>query len=288
MAKSTIFYSWHSDLPNNTNRGFIKNALEKIVESLEQDSSIENQLDVDEATRKEPGSPDIADSIFLKIDKCRIFICDISIINQEAVSQSKKHQESIIREQTGTIKEVRLTPNPNVLIELGYAMKSLGTERIVMIMNEAFGTVEQLPFDIRQKRVLCYDLPTESDKKSEVRKRFSRTLEHALRLILRETENKGLDEDERQLLKEIVESDGMVHRIRTQAGDHLSFPKTNKSTRQNNQNNIWMEAFHSLLDKGILRHDQGVLFKITSKGRRLVERDVVEASNADKKPAKGN
>jgi hypothetical protein len=30
----TIFYSWQSDLPNNTNRGFIERALEKAIASI--------------------------------------------------------------------------------------------------------------------------------------------------------------------------------------------------------------------------------------------------------------
>jgi hypothetical protein len=32
----------------------------------------------------------------------------------------------------------RLCPNPNVLIELGYAVKALGWSRIVMVLNTAY------------------------------------------------------------------------------------------------------------------------------------------------------
>jgi len=273
MAKSTIFYSWHSDLPNNTNRGFIEDALKKTIKSLEQESPARTQLVIDEATREQAGSPDITDSIFDKIDKCRIFICDVSIINQETVSQSQKHQESIIREQTDTIKKGRLTPNPNVLIELGYAMKSLGTERIIMVMNKAFGTVEQLPFDIRQKRVLCYDLPAELDTKSEVKKNFSRTLEHALRLILKETKNESPEQvRERQLLYTINDGNGIVHKIETQEGAHLFFPEQKYSSQDKDDNNILVETFHSLLDQELVRHEGGKLYQITSEGRKIVER----------------
>ena len=44
-----------------------------------------------------------------------------------------------------------------MLIELGYAIKALGPHRIVMVMNTAFGAIEQLPFDLRLKRILTYN-----------------------------------------------------------------------------------------------------------------------------------
>lgn len=41
--------------------------------------------------------------------------------------------------------EKRPTPNPNVLIELGYAFKALGHERVILVFNRAFGKIEELP-----------------------------------------------------------------------------------------------------------------------------------------------
>jgi len=37
--KQRIFYSWQSDLPNNNNRGFIENALEKAISNINADDS---------------------------------------------------------------------------------------------------------------------------------------------------------------------------------------------------------------------------------------------------------
>ena len=37
--------------------------------------------------------------------------------------------------------------------ELGYALKRLGWGQVIMILNEAFGPVSDLPFDLRMKRV---------------------------------------------------------------------------------------------------------------------------------------
>ena len=38
--KKVVFYSWQSDLPNSTNRGFIQDALEKAAKAIERDDTI--------------------------------------------------------------------------------------------------------------------------------------------------------------------------------------------------------------------------------------------------------
>jgi len=96
---STIFYSWQSGLPNATNRGFIQKALENAVRSIGEDDTVKVEPVIDRDTASVPGSPDIAATIFEKIDNCDVFVCDVSIVN----ARSRK----------------RPTPNPNVLIELG-------------------------------------------------------------------------------------------------------------------------------------------------------------------------
>ncbi len=120
----TIFYSWQSDLPNATNRGMIERALENVARAIRQDESIQVEPVVDRDTAGIPGAPDIAATIFEKIAAAQVFVCDASIINQGATKPA---------------------PNPNVLIEFGYALRELGPRRIV---NQAFGLVEQLPFDL--------------------------------------------------------------------------------------------------------------------------------------------
>jgi hypothetical protein len=140
---STIFYSWQSDLPNATNRGFIQTALERAARSIRDDASISVEPVVDRDTAGVPGSPDIATTILQKIDSCDVFVCDVSIIN------SGQGQ--------------RPAPNPNVLFELGYALKRLGWGRVIMILNAAFGLVSELPFDLRMKRVLVYSMQEEAE-----------------------------------------------------------------------------------------------------------------------------
>jgi hypothetical protein len=159
-----IFYSWQSALPNSTNRGFIEQALEAVVEKIRADETLTLEPVIDRDTDGVAGCPDIAATIFEKIAAAAVFVADVSIINA-----GSEHQ--------------RPTPNPNVLIELGYAVGKLGWSRIVLVANTAFGRLEDLPFDLRQRRVIRYDC-TEKTPKADARKMLSRSLERVLREIL--------------------------------------------------------------------------------------------------------
>ena len=111
--KSLVFYSWQSDLPNACNRGFIQAALEKAANNIAADSTVTVEPVIDRDTQNVPGSPDIASTIFRKITTADIFVADVSIVTRA--------------------QDSRPAPNPNVLIELGYAFKSLGHERVIRI-----------------------------------------------------------------------------------------------------------------------------------------------------------
>jgi hypothetical protein len=168
MMNCKIFYSWQSDLPNATNRGFIEKALENAAKSIRNDDSIKVEPVIDRDTKDVPGSPDIAHTIFDKIEQAQVFVCDVSIINQNAPS--------------------RPTPNPNALIELGYAIKALGWQKIILVMNTAFGKPEELPFDLRMRRAIAYYMPQEIEERATERKKLEAAFTAALRSIL-----EGLD-----------------------------------------------------------------------------------------------
>ena len=74
---------------------------------------------------------------FKKIDNCDLFVADVSLCYK--CSQNEK-----------------MSPNPNVMVELGYAAKVLGWERIICIANEDYG--KELPFDVAHNRVIFYSL----------------------------------------------------------------------------------------------------------------------------------
>ncbi len=159
----TIFFSWQSDSPRPTNHSFIEDCLERAIKELKREDDLKVEPVLDRDTRGVPGSPDIVGTIFSKIRDSQVFVGDVSIINPGGSG--------------------RPTPNPNVLIELGYALSCLGDERVVCVCNEASGSIESLPFDLRQKRVGKYRLEQGQDK-AEPRKALVATLREAIRLIL--------------------------------------------------------------------------------------------------------
>lgn len=58
----------------------------------------------------------------------------------------------------------RKTPNPNVMIELGYAIKSLGWDRIILLYDKDLGEIEELPFDINHRRITSFTLESCEEK----------------------------------------------------------------------------------------------------------------------------
>jgi hypothetical protein len=157
--KKTVFYSWQSDLPNGTNRSLIENSLNDVAKEIVNDSETDIEPVIDRDTQGVAGAPNIATAIFKKIDSADIFVADVSII--------------------GNAKK-KAVPNPNVLIELGYALKALGHERIILVFNTAFGKVEKLPFDLRMHRTLTYHCPESMTDRSEVKKNLTKSLKSAL------------------------------------------------------------------------------------------------------------
>ncbi len=149
---NTIFYSWQSDLPNESNRGFIESCLEKASKKISNISPFSIDFVLDRDTKNEIGTPDIADSIFKKISKAKIFVADISIINSDYSG--------------------RKSPNPNVLLELGYAARFLGWDKIFCFYNLDYGDFEDLPFDLKQRRPITYSL--KGKVKSDVREKLSK------------------------------------------------------------------------------------------------------------------
>lgn len=184
--KKTIFYSWQSDLENSTNRSFIQNCIERAIKEMnrEHEYAIDDRGDIysfDKDTLGEGGTPHIADTIFTKISKSSFFIADISIVNHDYSG--------------------RKTPNPNVLIELGYAAKSLGWDRIICIFNKDFGSIDDLPFDLRFRRPLLYSLS--GQEKDNVKTQVVDTLKYNIKC----SNAKNMTTDADDTLYLVIESD---------------------------------------------------------------------------------
>jgi hypothetical protein len=167
MMSINVFYSWQSDHPNATNRGFIETALGKAIRKLNEGRDAEVDLVVlDRDTANVSGTPEIASTIFDKIEQANAFVADVTTILRKARDDGSGD---------------RTSPNPNVLLELGYAAKALGWDRIICVANLAYGNREELPFDLRGRRILAYEMPQNCSERAPTRDVLARDLEAALR-----------------------------------------------------------------------------------------------------------
>ena len=146
----SIFYAWQSQLPNKSNRTLIEEALSQALKKLAQEARELIEFQIDQDTRGTVGSPEISSTILQKINDCSVFVADITPV--------------------GTLKDGKLTPNPNVLFELGFAWHKLGENRVILVLNETYGSPEDLPFDISKRCLVRYKFdPTSTDGPGNVR-----------------------------------------------------------------------------------------------------------------------
>ena len=155
LSNITIFYSWQSDLPRNETKNFIQSCINAAVKSLRGTAYIEADRD----TKGEFGSPDISQVIFDKIENSDIFIADVSIVNSDNFVENGDGE---------FVKTKRLSPNPNVLTELGFAVGILGWDNVICIMDEDYGEASNLPFDLEHRRITRYSL--KNNDKAEIKK----------------------------------------------------------------------------------------------------------------------
>ena len=170
-----VFWAWQSDSDGKISRHFIRKAIEEAIALLKEDADIQEpserdrltDLHLDHDRKNVPGSPDLAVTILDKIKSSSVFIADVT---------------PIARTDQG--KEVM---NPNVAIELGYALGTISDKNVLMILNESFGSREGLPFDIRHKAgPLIYNLPKDSEaqQRTTSRKKLVSELVQALKLFV--------------------------------------------------------------------------------------------------------
>jgi len=190
-VKHIIFYSWQSDLDPALTRNFIEDALTKAAKSLNRDENVSVEAVIDRDTSGVAGTPGISETIFQKIDECDVFVCDVSIANSIDPTSDTGLFLQIVRVVTQAIRErtfryrraKRPTPNPNVLLELGYAAARLGWDRMILVQNTAYGNLGDLPFDLRGRRIVPYDLSSK-DSRADERPKLRDQLELSLRKSL--------------------------------------------------------------------------------------------------------
>jgi len=183
----TIFYSWQSDSSEETNKRAIRSTLRDSLNKIEEELTI--NIILDEATRDTVGSIDIPSTIFDKILISDIFVCDVTTINSESKDSKRK------------------VPNPNVLIELGYAIAILGWERIIMVFNKIHGNFpSDLPFDIDRRKIIAYKISDKNDNngKGQLKNDLLNSLKEIIKKNpIKQSKTKNLNPDEKKRERDI-------------------------------------------------------------------------------------
>lgn len=181
-----IFWSWQSDTPSKNNHRLIHDALELAIEKVASDLSLTEaeRPEVDHDTKGEPGLVSIVDKIFEKISQAAVFVGDLTFVGQTPAG--------------------KMLPNPNVMIELGHAITSLGPEHIILVSNQAYGgKPEDLPFDLRHRRApISYNLPETAS--NEDRKKAKQELAKLLAPALLGCLGRSLDAAAKDIVYPVV------------------------------------------------------------------------------------
>ena len=137
-----IFFSWQSDVKGNTR--FIDQKIKEAVEEIKKLPEMKDcTIKYDHSTQNRSGSPEIVSTVHEKINRCDVFIGDVTPI---AVLEGKDQGSE------------KLIPNPNVMTEAGFALRAIGEYRIILMMRADKGKVDDLPFDIRHRRINRFSL----------------------------------------------------------------------------------------------------------------------------------
>jgi len=136
MSAPTLFYSWQSDLPPAIAKTPIAAALNESVRAISGHPRVVSAPRLDQGTQDVGGTPEIAGTIFRKIERSAVVVADTSITSLT----------------TKKCPSRKYSPNANVMLETGYAAARLGWDRIVFVMNDRFGGPTKLPFDLRNRR----------------------------------------------------------------------------------------------------------------------------------------
>jgi hypothetical protein len=173
----TVFFSWQSDQLENNGKNFIERALDKAIKAIATSKEAEGlevfepirDIELDKDTKDEPGSPLIFETIRQKIDSCALLVSDLTAVTHRGNGE--------------------LIPNPNVLVEYGYAYKTLTSKRIIQVMNIAFGkpTRSSMPFDLALHRSpIIYNLPDNAtpEERAAAKDVLAKILERAIRAII--------------------------------------------------------------------------------------------------------
>ncbi len=137
-----LFWSWQSETPQRIGRILVRDALREAIEQLKITAEIdEPERDapmIDHDPERISGGVGPVRAILKSIDASDVFVADVTAIGKVGSGAD------IQAENVGH----RLV-NSNVAMELGYALRALSEQKLIVVFNAHYGWQDELPFDIR-------------------------------------------------------------------------------------------------------------------------------------------
>jgi len=178
-----VFWSWQSDTPGEIGRHFVRKTLEIAIEELKEEIEVEEpnrEIHLDHDRKGVPGSPDLANTILEKIKATSIFIADVTPVGETP------NRKALI--------------NPNVAIELGFALAHIGDHGLLMVLNSQYGDRETLPFDLKHKAGPIFFSLSPDASTTEI-KREQHSLSRTFKKAIRECFDALKKESDKQITK---------------------------------------------------------------------------------------
>jgi hypothetical protein len=199
-----VFFAWQSEILKQANRHSIEASLRAAASRVER-SFAERDLTIhiDKDTKDRAGTVAVADTILEKIEASDVFLGDVTITNGQYAPPN------------------RLSPNANLLLELGFAVGVLGWDRVISVFNNECGhPITSLPFDLRHRRVSPFSLTDEACKKekSQTNAPLTEILVDALTQILEKnpakaSEFRGMTEEEIKKRRDVETLTWLLHYV---------------------------------------------------------------------------
>ena len=146
-----LFFSWQveTDTPKQHNKSFIWECINIASKKVENKGELNGVfIKPEEGVRNEPGTPDTIGICEERIDRCHIFVADMTI------AEKYTWLERVAAKLSG--KKRRVGPNRNVNNEYGRARGKKESGQIITVQNTINGKVEEdnmlFPVDIRKYR----------------------------------------------------------------------------------------------------------------------------------------
>jgi hypothetical protein len=137
-----LFWSWQSESPVRIGRIFVREALKEAIDQLKLSADIEeperDTTKIDHDPGRASSGTGLVREILNRIDAASVFVADVT-------SAGKIGSGGDIQPESAGNKLV----NSNVALELGYALRALGEQKLILLFNSHYGWQENLPFDVR-------------------------------------------------------------------------------------------------------------------------------------------